>query len=525
MSPLDQASTCAELFTLMGRQWPQKCALETLDGSSCTFEELDQRTNQLCNALLSQGLQPGDRAAIVARNCPQYLEVFGLTKAGLVTVPLNWRLKAHDLLRLLEHSAPKVVFVDAHHRAAVASLRTSLPGVTHWVLIGDEAEDWVSYEGLLAQGGQQAVTVGVQPRDPACIVYTSGTTGQPKGVTLTHAGVMGNCRTAAREMLELTEHDRTMAVMPLFHVGGMWYHTFPSLASGCTTLILSEFEPACVLRELAARRITNVHLVPTMIAALLQQPDVHAHDLSAVRLMFYAASSMPAELLRAAMHVFSQCGFAQAYGSTEGGVVTVLDREAHERARLPSGEHLLASCGRPMGGRELRIVNDAGQRMALGAIGEIEVRSPDLMQGYWHDEAATRRVLRGGWLATGDLGYLDGEGFVYIADRKNDMIVTGGENVFPSDVEGHLYADPDIAEAAVFGIPDPKWVERVVAAVVLKPGRMASELQVMERLRGRIAGYKCPKDIHLVESLPKSAAGKVLRKELRIQFSQPKTQD
>ena len=235
--------------------------------------------------------------------------------------------------------------------------------------------------------------------------------------------------------------------------------------------------------------------------------------------MFYAASSMPAELLRKAMSVFSHCGFAQAYGSTEGGVITVLDRDTHERARTECGEHLLLSCGRPMTGRELRIVDAAGQQVALGAIGEIEVRSPDLMQGYWSDELASRRGLRGGWLVTGDLGYQDGEGFIYIADRKNDMIVTGGENVFPSEVEGHFYADPDIQEAAVFGVPDPKWVERVVAAVVLKPGHQASESDLIERLKTRVAAYKCPKQIHFVTSLPRSAVGKVLRKQLRSEFS------
>jgi acyl-CoA synthetase (AMP-forming)/AMP-acid ligase II len=222
------------------------------------------------------------------------------------------------------------------------------------------------------------------------------------------------------------------------------------------------------------------------------------------------------------MSVFSQCGFTQAYGSTEGGVLTVLDQASHLRARSESGEHLLLSCGRPMQARQLRIVNPAGKPVALGAIGEIEVQSPDLMQGYWTDDAATRRVLRGGWLATGDLGYLDGEGFLYIADRKNDMIVTGGENVFPSEVEGHLYAEPDVQEAAVFGVADPKWVERVVAAVVLKPGQAASEADLIDRLKLKMAGYKCPKQIHFVASLPKSAIGKVLRKQLRSEFSAPK---
>lgn len=519
MTPLSQARTCGELIGLLAQQWPDKTALESLQGAPRTFAQFHERTRRLAHALLARGLVKGDRVAVIARNCIEYVEVFGAAKAGLVVVPLNWRLTPPEWVRLLAHSAPQAVVVDEHHRPALEALRASLPGVSQWILIGDHKPGWTPFEELLAQGRSDDLTVPVQPRDPVCIVYTSGTTGAPKGVALSHAGVLGNGRSAARDMLGLTPQDKTMAVMPLFHVGGMWYHLFPSLASGCTTLVLPEFAPAIVLRELAARRITNVHLVPTMIAALLQQPDAGDHDLSCVRLMFYAASSMPPELLRQAMRVFSACGFAQAYGSTEGGVVTVLDREDHQRAGQPSGEHLLLSCGRPMSGRKLRIVDGEGRRLGMGAIGEIEVHSPDVMQGYWNDDAATRRVLHGGWLATGDLGYEDGEGFVYIADRKNDMIVTGGENVFPSEVEGHLYADPDIQEAAVFGLPDPKWVERVVAAVVLKPGHAISAEAIVARLKDRVAAYKCPKEIHFVQTLPKSAVGKVLRKQLRSQFA------
>ncbi|MDB5913684.1 MAG: Acyl-CoA synthetase (AMP-forming)/AMP-acid ligase [Ramlibacter sp.] len=309
-----------------------------------------------------------------------------------------------------------------------------------------------------------------------------------------------------------------MAVMPLFHVGGMWYHLFPSIAAGCTTLLLAEFDPATVLRELELRHITNVHLVPTMIGALLAHPASGTADLSHVRLLFYAASSMPADLLRRAMQAFPSCGFAQGYGSTEAGIVSVLDPTAHQRARQPQGEHLLQSCGLPCAGHDVRIVDSKNQVAEVGAVGEIEVRSADLMQGYWRNDDATRLVLRDGWLKTGDLGYFDGEGFLYIVDRKNDMVITGGENVFPTEVEGVLYRDPDVLEAAVFGVPDPLWVEKVVAAVVLKPGSSVSADELIRRLRAQLAAYKCPKVIYFSSSLPKSAVGKVLRKELRKQY-------
>jgi acyl-CoA synthetase (AMP-forming)/AMP-acid ligase II len=299
----------------------------------------------------------------------------------------------------------------------------------------------------------------------------------------------------------------------------MWYHLFPSFASGCTTFIGSSFEPGAVLRDLAAHRITNVHLVPTMINALLSHPDANAVNLGHLRLLFYAASSMPADLLRQAMRTFSRTSFTQGYGSTEAGVITVLNAHDHRRALEPGHAHLLSSCGRPLPGREVRIVDDAGSGVDHDRIGEIEVRSPDLMRGYWLNDTETQRASRDGWFKSGDLGYLDAEGFLYIVDRKNDLIITGGENVYPTEIEAYLYRDPDVLEAAVFGIPDPRWVEAVVAAVVPRAGSHVSGADLVIRLRAQLAAFKCPKEIYLVQTLPKSAAGKILRKELRKQYT------
>jgi long-chain acyl-CoA synthetase len=227
---------------------------------------------------------------------------------------------------------------------------------------------------------------------------------------------------------------------------------------------------------------------------------------------------MPADILRRALRTFASCDFLQSYGSTEAGVVTALDADDHRRASQPSGERLLLSCGRPLAGREVQIVDDSDCVLVGNAVGEIEVRSPDLMQGYWLDDQGTRASFRDGWLKTGDLGYVDAEGYVYIVDRKKDMIITGGENVFPTEVEAYFYHDDNVLEAAVFGIPDSRWVERVVAAVVLKPGSCISAQELINGLRGHMATYKCPKSIFFVPTLPKSAAGKILRKELRSRY-------
>ena len=496
-----------------------KVAFETIGGASITFKTFDRRVNRLNNALASIGVARGARVAILSKNRPEYVEVYGASKSGRIVVPLNWRLVGSELVKLLQHSAPDVLIVDEQHAKLIDDVRGELP-IRHFVRFGDATPGWESYEALLSTADDSEPKDQATSDDVLCLIYTSGTTGAPKGVAVTHAGALGNCRTSVDEMLSLTPDDRTMAVMPLFHVGGMWYHLFPSFAAGCTTLMLSEFEPATVLRELEARRITNVHLVPTMIGALLAQPTAAAADLSSVRLMFYAASSMPTELLRQAMQTFSRCGFTQAYGSTEGGVLTVLSPQDHRRALLPDREHLLSSCGRPFTHHEVRLIDMGGAPVPTGSVGEIEVHSADLMKGYWLNEEATRAVLHDGWLKTGDLGYVDAEGYLYIVDRKNDMVVTGGENVFPTEVEGHLYRDPDVLEAAVFGIPDPQWVEKVAAVVVLRPGATVTPEELIRRLRTRIAAYKCPKVIHIVEALPKSAVGKVLRKDLRRQYGQ-----
>lgn len=519
MSVPDGLATVGDVFRHWAKEQPNKLALHNLHGAKLTFSQLNDNINRLTNRLIELGVKQGDRVAILSRNSLEYIETFGLSKAGIVVVPLNWRLQPEELLRLISHSEAVAVLVDDFFSSTGDTLKLKATAVMHWISIGEKKTDWQNYAQLISTGSAREIDYTITSKDPLCIIYTSGTTGLPKGVSMSHGGALCNCRVAVDEMLQMVHDDLTMVVMPLFHVGGMWYHCFPSIASGCTTLVLNEFNPATVLTALVDFKISNVHLVPTMIGALIKQPHVREIDLSHVRLLFYAASSMPAALLKQAMEIFPACGFAQAYGSTEGGVITVLDPESHLRAKTLMGEHLLASCGRPMREREVRIVDDDERAVPFGSIGEIEVRSPGLMSAYWKDDAKTRSAVHGGWLKTGDMGYFDGEGFLYIVDRRNDMIVTGGENVFPTEVESVLFENPDILEAAVFGIPDPQWVETVVAAVVLKSGKTVDSASIQHHMRQTLATYKCPTKIYFVEQLPKSAVGKVLRKDLKIKYS------
>ena len=489
-------------------------------GKTTTFAQLNARMNRLCHALAALGLRKGDRVAILSRNRTEYLEAYGVAKSGLIAVPLNWRLAPNELLHPLKDSGSVLLIAEPEFIPAIDSLRTRLQGVAHFVSLGAAQAGWIAYESLLAGAPAHEPQVEVSPQDVQCLMYTSGTTGRPKGAMLTHGGLMRNCRAAMEGVIGYRDDDLLLAVMPFFHVGGMWYYLYAAYTRGCSTAILPEFEPRAVLAALERHRATIVHLVPTMIQRLVDEPSLREFDLSQLRTMYYAASSIPADLLSRAIGVFRHSEFLQSYGSTEAGIITVLTREDHRRAASgPAHEHLLLSCGSVVDGAEVRILGDQASPLGAGAVGEIAVRSDRAMAGYWNNPGATHATVPDGWLRTGDLGRFDADGMLYVVDRKNDMIVSGGENVYPFEVEDALYRVPEILEAAVFGVPDPKWVEKVVAAVVLRPGSQATEGDIVRSVRAGLAAYKCPKNVVFTERLPRNASGKVLKKELRRLFA------
>ncbi|CEH49288.1 AMP-binding protein [Xanthomonas citri pv. durantae] len=375
------------------------------------------------------------------------------------------------------------------------------------------------YADLLAQS-LPSPAYRAQAGEAACIIYTSGTTSAPKGAMLSHAGIVRCCQDCARAAIGFKPDDLTLMVMPLFHVGGIWYYMFPSIFSGATTLLQERFEPEQVVRAFEAETISNIHVVPTMLADLLNRP-AFVEAATRLRLIVYAGSSMPSELLNSAMTTLRSCEFAQAYGSTEAGSITALSPSDHRLAiQDPAHRRLLRSCGKPLPVTEVRIEDDFASASERHPIGEIQVRSAKLMSGYWRrPEATADRLTDDGWFRTGDLGQFDDEGYLYIVDRKNDMVISGGENIFPFEVEEVLHTHPAVEEASVFGIPDTRWVERLVAAVVLRPDAKVSEADIIAYARQHLPGYKTPKSIHIVQELPKSAVGKILRKTLRERFN------
>jgi acyl-CoA synthetase (AMP-forming)/AMP-acid ligase II len=342
-----------DVYRRNAERWGGKPAFIMPDGRARSFAEVYVRAMRLGNALIARGLKPGDRVAILSRNRIEYVEAYGVSAVGLTALPLNWRLSARELQIVLSNAEPAALIVDPSFMPVVEALRDALPFVQVFLALGGAGDGFEGYEDVLTSGSPQPSGIAASPDATACLLYTSGTTGAPKGAELTHRGLLLNCESAIAEMLELTGADVTLAPMPLFHVGGMWYHLFPSFAAGCTTVIMPQFDPQGVFTLMAQHRVTNTHLVPTMIHALLEQPNLGSFDLSALRVMYYAASSMPTETLKRATATFA-CDFAQGYGSTEAGMVTFLTPEDHRRAR-GGRDDLLLSCGRPFANVEVKI--------------------------------------------------------------------------------------------------------------------------------------------------------------------------
>lgn len=509
--------TLGALFDHLATCQRDVVALRDAADRAVTYGGFHDRIRKLCAAVAARGVSKGARVAVLAKNSVEYAEVFGLVKLGMVVVPLNWRLGSDALGDLLIDCAPEVLIIDRTHHEVIQDNVAKLTGLKLKLCFEGPVRDFDAYEAVLSEDNAPAILPDVGPDDPASIIYTSGTTGRPKGAIITHRGALTNMNISQANLLQLGDGDRVLAAMPFFHVGGLWYHFFASFAAGCETTVLPEFDPVAVLESLKRDRVTVVHLVPTMVSALLGHDTFRPENL---RRVFYAGSPMPTALLRRAMAAFGNCEFLQSYGSTEAGIISALTPEHHQMALQDDQGRLLRSCGVPVAGCEVRIAGDEGAKKH-GEIGEIEVRGDGVFQGYWQRPDATEDVCLSGWVRTGDLGYLDNEGFLFLVDRKNDMIVTGGENVFPTEVEDHLLRLDGVAEAAVFGTPHPRWIEQVTAIVVPAQGRDLQVDDLKEKLRQELAHYKCPKEIFIADALPKNGVGKVVRARLREIYGKP----
>ena len=502
-----------------------------MGGRTVTWAETYAQAGRVANALREEGVGPGDRVAFLDRNGIEYFEVlFGGALSGAVGVPVNWRLSPTEMAAIVDDAGASVLVVHPDFADCLAAMPSSLPSVRRVVMLGDAkagadgggASDPARRVGYAEWTGNQSDRdpghVG-QPDDVSIQLYTSGTTGLPKGVMLANRNMSVIISDAAPQAFGIDESTVSLVAMPLFHIGGTGW-ALAGMSRGGTSVILRDMDPAVLLGLLASEGITHAFLVPAVLMALLAVPGIEDADLSSLDTIFYGASPITDDVLVRCLSVLG-CRFAQVYGMTEtSGAIVRLDAEDHD----PDGprRHLLRAAGKPLPGVEIRIVDPAADQDALvGEVGEVWTRSAYNMLGYWEKPDDTGATLRSdGWLRTGDAGYLDDEGYLYLHDRIKDMVVTGGENVYPAEVENVLLAHAAVADAAVIGVPDDRWGETVKAVVVAAAGATIEPGDVIAFCRERLAHYKCPTSVDVVTALPRNPSGKILKRELREPYWQ-----
>jgi long-chain acyl-CoA synthetase len=485
-----------------------------------SFKRFNERVNRLIHGLQALGIQKGDIIGILSWNRLEYPEVFGAAmKGGFILAHFNPRLQAEELIHVINDSEARVVFLGPEFGEIVDRIHKRLSKAELFLTFGDAERQMIAYREVLESHSNEEPEPEVREEDPLVILYTSGTTGIPRGAIYTHKQKMENTCIKALD-IGVEFGDRHLVVLPMFHIGGD-SHIWPFfLMGGCNVIMpRPSFDPAEALQMIAEEQITDVHIVPTQLISLLNLPDIEQYDLHCLKRIWYAASPMPTEVLKRGLSVFGPI-FMQGYGQTESGPdVTVLSRANHRYSgESTEAQSVLASCGQPCIRVHVRIVDEAGRDVEAGKIGEIIVESKRIMTEYWRKPDETKETIRDGWLYTGDMGYYDAKGFIYIADRKKDMIITGGENVYPKEIEDVLYRHPAVKEAAVIGIPDPYWIEKVCALVVLKENTQSAEEDIISFCKEHIAHYKAPKTVEFVGSLPKNPQGKILKKEIRSKY-------
>jgi long-chain acyl-CoA synthetase len=509
-----------DLLVRNANKFPYKTAVVS-ETRSFSFRELNDRVNRLANSLLDSGLRKGDRIGVLLHNGYPFLELyFASAKTGAIFCPYNNHFKQSELKDIIDYSTPRYLFVDPDFVEMASTLKPELKSVEKVICLQKTQLPFMEeYETLIARGRGGEPKTKVLEDDVLSIIFTGGTTGKPKGAMRTHRHLMSNAAAGVIE-LKVDYDERVMITFPMYHVAcedNIVRHSFmPN-----TFYIRREgaFNPEEVLAYISKERITRCQFVPTMIHSLIQAPNIDRYDLSSLRLILYAASVMPVELLKKALAIFS-CGFAQLYGQTESGpLTTVLKPEDHVLDGSPKTLARLASCGRPVVNYEVRIVDDEDRDVPVGEVGEIIGRSEAMMAGYWQMPEQTAKKLRNGWLHTGDLGRLDEDGYVYMVERKDDLIISGGVNVYPREVEEVLYGHYAVSEASVIGLPDEHWGEVVKAVIVLKPGAQATEKEIIEFCGKNLAGYKKPKSVDFWTELPKSPQGKILKKDIRKHYA------
>ena len=480
-----------------------------------TYAELDERSNRLAQALLTAGVRGGDRVAHLDRTAPEIVELlFATSKIGAVTVPLNWRLAPAELETIVADAHCRVMIAGPSYREVAREIAQEVPQRLEVIDTGEDYEQRLQVCAAIDPGHRGAAG------DVAVQMYTSGTTGLPKGVLTTQRNLAAAYLSA--DVWAFDSCSISLTPLPMFHIGGIGW-AYLGLVKGATTILVSEFDAAQVIDLLERERVTNAVFVPTILQLLSAVPGAAERDYSSLRSIAYGASPITTPVLRAALRTF-RCPLFGVYGLTEttGGVIQ-LRPEDHDADG--ARQHLLRSAGRPLPWVEMRVVDPAGGGdCPAGEVGEVWLRAPNVMAGYYERAAETAAALTAdGWLRTGDGGYRDDDGYLFLTDRMKDMIVSGGENIYPVEVEEVLSHHPGVAEVAVIGVPDDRWGETVMALVVPAPGAVVGAAELVAFARESLAGYKLPRAVEFVDQLPRSPAGKVLKRELRARYGAPQS--
>ena len=515
-----------EFLSITSAICPDRTAI-VFEGKRLTFNALSERANQLANALDSLGLKKGDRVAILQVNCNQYVETYyGVAKIGAIFVPLNFRAKKDELIHMINHAEASVLLIGERYVEMVNEMRDEMPLVKHYISIEGKQEGMLDYEKLLADASAEEFLAEIGDEDITILMYTAGTTGLPKGVPLPHNSfsvyMLENVNPVDPEI-----EETNLLTMPLYHVAGI-QAMIAATYGGRALAMMRQFEVNEWIETVQREKANRAMLVPTMLKRVIDHPDFAKYDLSSLRVITYGAAPMPFEVIKKAIALFPGVNFINAFGQTEtASTITTLGPEDHiiegtEEEKDRKLKRLTSSIGRPMPDVEMKIIDEEGKELPSGEVGEIVARGTRLMVGYWKDAEKTAKTMtKDGWLRTGDMGYVDDEGYFFLAGRGDDMIIRGGENISPEEVENALYAHPAVEEVAVIGVSDPEWGQEPKAIVALKKGETVTSEELIEFCRERLASFKRPRSVAFVDVLPRTSTGKVLKRVLRDQYGQP----
>ncbi len=513
----------SQFIGIPGMMFPDQEIL-AFEGKRMTYGELVDRIKRLASSLRDQGIQAGDRVAILQTNCTQYIEAYYATATlGAIFVPLNYRAKPPELEYMITAANTKILFIGDRYVDQVNQLKPNLGCVEKYVTIETRRDDMLHYDDLIEHGSPDIEEAEVEEDDLSILMYTSGTTSLPKGVMLTYGGFT-NYVIGTVEMADGTPRGTSLLCAPLYHIAGTM-NIMTALWNGRKIAVLRQFDTKEWLAMVQSEQVTHAFVVPTMLKQLIDHPDFSQYDLSSLQNLSYGGAPMAFPVIRKAIDLFpDSTGFVNAFGQTEtNSTLTVLGPADHKLDGSPEEVERnlkrLTSVGLPLPDVEVQVLDEDNKELPANEIGEVVIRTPRVMKGYANQESATAALLdENGWLHTRDMGYIDEDGYVYLVGRKDDIIIRGGENIAPAEIEAVLHAHPAIDEAAIIGAPDEDFGQKIVAFVALKPGQSATADDVSDFCKERLASFKKPEEINFIDELPKNPLGKVLKKELKALY-------